>query len=327
MPICFGISFTNTMMNQASALVHVYTDGSIGVSTAAVEMGQGVNTKILSIVSRVLSVSPERIKLESTNTTRVANTSPTAASSGADLNGMAAQAACLVLRDRLKQFAADHFDQPDPAKIELVEERVTNAGVDTGWTWTSLIAAANAARISLTAQHFYATPGLYFNRETSKGHAFAYHVYGTALFEVTVDCLRGTYVIDAVTVEHDAGRSLHPAIDLSQTEGAIMQGIGWMTMEEILYNEEGRLLTDALSTYKVPDMQSTPETMAIHFLENSDNPLTPFNSKAIGEPPFMYGIGAFFALNDAIKAFRPGKPTAMTAPMTNERVLRALYEA
>ncbi len=325
MPICFGISFTNTMMNQASALVHIYTDGSVGISTAAIEMGQGVNMKILSIAQRIFSIQPERIKLESTNTTRVANTSPTAASSGADLNGMAAQLACSVLLERLKKFAAEQLQQSDVSKIVLRDEKIINDGNETDWTWEKLISAANANRISLSSQHFYATPEIYFNRETSKGHPFAYHVFGTALFEVTLDCLRGIYEIDAVNIVHDFGKSLYPAIDLSQAEGALMQGIGWMTMEEIIYNADGRLLTDALSTYKVPDIHFAPKEINIHVLENSENPFTPFNSKAIGEPPFMYGIGAYFALLNAVKAFRPEKKFIIIAPMTPERALCSLY--
>jgi xanthine dehydrogenase large subunit len=326
MPICFGISFTNTMMNQASALVHIYTDGSVGVSTGAIEMGQGVNMKILSIVQRIFSIRAEHIKLESTNTTRAANTSPTAASSGADLNGMAAQLACGVLLERLKKFAAQRFDQPYVDLIEIRDEQVYNEGRQTGWTWTQLIAEANRARISLSSQHFYATPEIHFNRDTSKGHPFAYHVFGTALIEVTLDCLRGVYKIDAVNVVHDAGHSLHPVIDLSQAEGAIMQGIGWMTMEELLYTADGRLLTDALSTYKVPDMHFAPEHMNVEFLKESSNPYTPFNSKAIGEPPFMYGIAAYFALLYAVKAFRPGKEIEIAAPFTPERALLTLYQ-
>ena len=326
MPICFGISFTNTMMNQASALVHIYTDGSVGVSTGAVEMGQGVNMKILSIARTVFSIRPESIKLETTNTTRAANASPTAASTGADLNGMAAQLACGVLLDRLKRFAAERFDQPYVDLIDVRDEVVYNEEHDTGWTWQRLVAEANSARISLTCQHFYATPEIHFNRDTSKGHPFAYHVFGTALVEVTLDCLRGIYEIDAVNVVHDAGHSLHPAIDLSQVEGAVMQGIGWMTIEEVVYDKDGRLLTDALSTYKVPDMHFAPNVLSVDFLQHSENPLTPFNSKAIGEPPFMYGIGAYFALLSAVKAFRPGKQVPIVAPLTPERVLQALYE-
>ena len=326
MPICFGISFTNTILNQASALVHIYTDGSVGISTAAVEMGQGVNMKILSIAQRIFSITPGRIKLESTNTTRVANTSATAASSGADMNGAAAQLACNVLLERLKKFAAEQLHQPDAAKIELRDEQVLNDGNETGWDWKKLIASAHVARIGLTSQHYYATPNIYFDMKTSKGHPFAYHVYGTSIFEVTLDCLRGTYEIDAVNIVHDFGKSLIPAIDLSQAEGALMQGIGWMTMEEIIYNADGKLLTDALSTYKVPDIHFAPKELKIQFLANSDNPVTPFNSKAIGEPPFMYGIGVYFALVNAIKAFRSDKNYEMIAPMTPERALCSLYD-
>ncbi len=326
MPICFGISFTNTMMNQASALVHIYTDGSVGISTAAVEMGQGVNMKIHGIAQRIFSINAERIKLESTNTTRVANTSPTAASTGADLNGKAVQLACSVLLDRLKQFVSEQLQQPDSAKIVIRDEKLFNDGKETEWTWPRLILAANGARISLTAQHFYSTPNIHFDRETSKGQPFAYHVFGTALFQVTLDCLRGTYGIDAVNVVHDAGKSLQPVIDRSQAEGAIMQGIGWMTMEEIIYNNEGRLITDALSTYKVPDIHFTPAEMNVHFLDSSENPFAPFNSKAIGEPPFMYGIGVYFALMNAVKAFRPDVTFPVIAPMTPERALCLLYK-
>ena len=326
MPICFGISFTNTMMNQASALVHIYTDGSVGISTGAVEMGQGVNIKIHGIAQRIFSIKTERIKLESTNTTRVANTSPTAASSGADLNGKATELACNVLMERLMRFASEQLHQSDPAKIVIRDEKLYNDGNETEWSWETLISEANSARISLTAQHFYATPKIHFDRTLSKGHPFAYHVFGTALFEVTVDCVRGTYGIDAVNVVHDVGKSLHHAIDLSQAEGAIMQGIGWMTMEEILYNKEGRLITDALSTYKVPDIQFAPAEMNVSFLENSENPFAPFNSKAIGEPPFMYGIGVYFALMNAVKAFRPGEAFPAIAPMTPERALCLLYK-
>ncbi len=326
MPICFGISFTNTMMNQASALVHIYTDGSVGISTAAIEMGQGVNMKIHSIAQRIFSINSERIKLESTNTSRVANTSPTAASSGADLNGMATQLACNVLLDRLIIFASEQLQQSDPTKIIIRDEKIFNDGKETDWTWTKLISAANNARISLTSQYFYSTPSLHFDRALSKGHPFAYHVFGTALFEVTLDCLRGTYEIDEVNVVHDVGKSLQPSIDLSQAEGAIMQGIGWMTVEEIIYNCDGKLITDALSTYKVPDVHFAPKEMNISFLENSENPFAPFNSKAIGEPPFMYGIGAYFALLNAIKAFRPNTTYSPIAPMTPERALSLLYK-
>ena len=326
MPICFGISFTNMMLNQASALVHVYTDGSVGVSTAAVEMGQGVNAKIAAIAARTLSVGPGRVRVESTNTKRVANTSPTAASSAADLNGRATELACGVLAQRLREVAARLLGHGDAARVELRDEQVLDAGEPSGFTWLDVVSEAYQSRTSLTAQQHYATPRIHFDRATHKGDPFAYHVFGAAQIEVTLDGLRGTYDIDAVHVVHDVGRSLDPVIDRSQAEGAIMQGIGWLTVEEVQHTPEGRLLTDSLATYKVPDAMSVPGELAVRFLEDSDNPYAPFSSKAIGEPPLMYGIGAWFALREAMRAFRPDRTYALVAPLTAERVLCALYD-
>ncbi|MBI2428397.1 MAG: molybdopterin-dependent oxidoreductase [Ignavibacteriales bacterium] len=325
MPICFGISFTNTMMNQASALVHIYTDGSVGISTAAIEMGQGVNMKIVRTAERVFSIPIDWIRIETTNTTRIANTSPTAASSGADLNGKATYFACVELLKRLKKLAAEELKQEDEAKIEMRNGVIFNSGKETELAWKKLITVAHQKRISLSEHHHYATPKIHFDVKTSKGHPFAYHVFGTALIQATVDCLRGIYEIDSVDAVHDFGMSLHPAVDLSQAEGGIMQGIGWMTLEEVVYNSEGKLLTDALSTYKVPDIQFAPKRVRVDFLENSENTFGPFNSKAIGEPPFMYGIGAFFAIREAMKAFRPDQEFQFKAPVTSERVLTSLY--
>lgn len=325
MPVCFGISFTTTFMNQASALVHVYTDGSVNVSTAAVEMGQGVNAKITEVASRVLGINHSRIKIESTNTSRVANTSPTAASKGADLNGYATKAACEIIFERLKKLAAKEVGEENSELIVIKDEVVFVGDNRTDLSWNKLIQTAHFNRVSLSAQAHHATKDIYFNKETSKGKPFAYHVYGTAVVEATVDCLRGTYKIDSVNVVHDFGESLNPVIDKGQAEGAIIQGLGWMTIEEIIYNEKGRLITDALSTYKIPDINFAPEEIQIHFLEDAPNPYGPFQSKAIGEPPFMYGIGGFFAIRNAMKAFNPNTHYEFYAPMTNEKVLMALY--
>ncbi|UCH98596.1 MAG: molybdopterin-dependent oxidoreductase [Candidatus Aminicenantes bacterium] len=326
MPVCFGISFTNTSLNQAGALVHVYTDASVSVSTGAVEMGQGVNMKILRVAAHTFSIAPERIKIETTNTTRVANTSPTAASTGADMNGKATEFACQSIRERLKKVAAEWLDHPDPNDIEIKDEIFYLNRKKTGLTWEKVVNHAYWKRINLSAQGFYATPGIYFDRVTEKGKPFAYHVFGTSSFEVTLDCLRGTYDIDAVHIVHDGGKSLDLPIDRGQAEGGVIQGIGWMTMEELVHDKGGRLLTDNTSTYKIPDIKSTPKILQVHFLEDANNPKAVMNSKAIGEPPFMYGIGAYFAILDAMKAFRPGKELFFNSPLTPEKVLGFLYE-
>lgn len=325
MPICFGISFTNTFLNQASALVHVYTDGSVGVSTAAVEMGQGVNEKIKIAVSKTFSVAQDRIRIETTNTTRVANTSATAASSGADLNGNAAILACKNILDRLLKVAAEELKVPDSRELELRDEVLFHKRIKTDLVWNELIKIAYQKRISLSSQALYATPDIHFNRATNTGKPFAYHVYGTGIATATVDCLRGTYSIDSVKVVHDFGKSLNPVIDLGQAEGGIAQGIGWLTVEEVIHSNEGKLLSNSLSTYKIPDIYTAPKEIEVHFLEDSENQYGPFNSKAIGEPPLMYGIGAYFAILNAMKAFRPEKNFEINAPLTPEKVLMNLY--
>ncbi len=325
MPICFGISFTNTPMNHARALVHIYQDGSVGISTGAVEMGQSVNTKMLQVAAQTFSIDPELIKLETTNTTRVANTSPTAASATADLNGKALLKACTALLDRLKHVAADEL----------------SAGVDTltinnGWIevngekteldWNDLVFKTFWKRICLTENAHYATPIIKFDKTKEKGHPFAYHVYGAALVQTTVDCLRGTYEIDSVDIVHDFGKSMNKGVDLGQVEGALAQGIGWMTMEEVAYNEQGRLLSNTLSTYKIPDIFSIAKDIKVEALETDGHDMAIFKSKAVGEPPLMYGIGAYFALANAIKAFNPDYQMKFHSPMTPEKVMVGLYD-
>lgn len=324
MPICFGISFTKTLMNQARALVHVYTDGSIGVSTGAVEMGQGVNTKIAQVVAREFSMDPALVKIHTTNTFRIANTSPSAASATADLNGKAAQLACKEIKERLLEFAA-HELHASLENLQLSEGELLFKGKNCGWNWKKLIQEAFVRRINLSAHAHYSTPEIHFDSKQEKGHPFAYHVYGTAITTVTVDCLRGTYTFDCVEVVHDIGSGMHEQIDRGQCEGGIVQGIGWMTMEEIIYDKEGKLKSNALSTYKVPDLYSAPKSIAIHFLESSMDNLALLRSKAVGEPPLMYGIGAYFALRNAVKAFNPKAKLAFDAPMTPEKVLMGLF--
>ena len=324
MPITFGISFTNTPMNHARALVHIYLDGSVGISTAAVEMGQGVNTKMVQIAAQVFSIPLHKIKIETTNTTRVANTSPSAASSTADLNGKATLKACNALLDRLKDVASEELNISKET-ISLRDEYVYTDETKSDLTWTELISKTMLKRVALTENAHYATPEIHFDKTKEKGHPFAYHVYGTAIISTTVDCTRGTYEFDSVKIVHDYGVSMSKGIDLGQVEGALVQGIGWMTMEEIAYNENGRLLSNALSTYKIPDIFSVPKNIEVIPVETHGNEMAILKSKAVGEPPLMYGIGAYFALQNAIKAYNPNYKPKFHAPMTPEKMLMSLY--
>lgn len=333
-PVCFGISFTKTPMNQARSLVHVYTDGSVAVSTGAVEMGQGVNTKIAQVASRVFSLPIERVKVHTTNTLRIANTSPTAASAAADLNGKATQIACETILKRLKDVAKDLVEAQSANDISLKDGFVFRKGESTNLDWLVLVNEAHLQRVNLSEHAHYATAGINFDWSIAKGHPFAYHVYGTAIVGVTVDCLRGIYTVDFVKCCHDFGSSMNTSVDYGQIEGGIVQGIGWMTMEEVFYDESGKLRSNALSTYKIPDIYSVPKEIAILPLETTRANLAIFNSKAVGEPPLMYGIGAYFAIRNAVKAFKNNLSAiadgsdislAFDAPFTPEKVLMNLY--
>jgi xanthine dehydrogenase large subunit len=304
MPICFGISFTNKMMNQAGSLVHIYLDGSVSVATGAVEMGQGVTAKLRHVAALTLGCDPDRITIAATSTTTVANTSPTAASAGADLNGMAVRIACTTLRERLDEMGLD-------------------------LSWDELVGHAHQERVHLSAAAHYATPNIHYDKDVEWGAPFAYHVYGASITQVTVDCLLGTYTIDSVQIVHDGGKSLAPLVDRGQVEGGLAQGIGWLTLEELAYGEDGRLLSGSLATYKAPDVYSGPAKVEVEFLEHDEAPSAVLGSKGIGEPPLMYGIGAFFAIRDAARAFRPAAASPgddlLTAPLTPERLLMYLH--
>ncbi|MCB9000651.1 MAG: molybdopterin-dependent oxidoreductase [Bacteroidales bacterium] len=325
MPLCFGISFTNTSMNQARALVHIYQDGSVSVSTAAIEMGQGVNTKLAQVASMVLGIDTNKVKIHSTNTSRVANTSPTAASSGADLNGNALRIAANALLNRLKEVAAGML-KCDAKSISINNEEVLQNGKPSGISWKKLVLTAHLQRVCLSENGHYATPVIYFDKTKEKGHPFAYHVYGTGIITTTVDCIRGTYKIDDVLIVHDFGKSINLTIDQGQIEGAVVQGIGWTTMEELAFDKNGRLLSNSLSTYKVPDIHFAPNTIKCIPLETEGHELAVMRSKAIGEPPFMYGIAAYFAIQNAIKAYNPNHKLKFDTPITPEKVLLQLYE-
>lgn len=325
MPICFGISFTKILMNQARALVHIYMDGSINVTTGAIEMGQGVNTKMLQVAAKTFSVNPGKIKVSSTNTYKIANTSPSAASATADLNGRAVQVACEAILARLKTFAAKLLSENEN-RISIRDEVVYVKDSMTDLKWNDLIIQAYLQRINLSEHGHYATPVVNFDPSIEKGHPFAYHVFGTALTVVKLDCLRGTYEIEAVKVVHDFGTSMNTIIDKGQIEGGIVQGIGWMTMEEIVYDNNGKLRSNALSTYKVPDIYSAPKLIDIVFYKSEAENLAIFNSKAVGEPPLMYGIGIYFALRNAVKAFNPESKIGFSSPLTPEKALLGLYK-
>ncbi|KXK28465.1 MAG: xanthine dehydrogenase [Candidatus Brocadia sinica] len=325
MPICFGISFTTTYMNQASALVHVYTDGSISVSTGGVEMGQGLKSNIASIAAKGFGVGEHRVKIESTNTTRIANMSPSAASATTVLNGNATLVAIEQVLDRLKSAVAKELGVQDKGRITIVDEKVLCDGCKTDWTWDRLVQTAHLNRIGLSAHGFFATPDIYFDKVKEKGHPFAYHIFGTAIIEITLDCLRGTYDIDSIRIVHDLGRQLSELADRGQIEGGLAQGLGWMTIEDLRFNEKGQLLSGALATYKVPDVYFMPDDIELTLLEDEGNAVGPYGNKAVGEPPLMYGIGVFFAIRCAMRAFRPQKEFAFVSPLTPERVLLQLY--
>jgi xanthine dehydrogenase large subunit len=326
-PVCFGISFTKTPMNQARSLVHVYTDGSVAVSTGAVEMGQGVNTKIAQVAAKVFSLPIEDIKVHTTNTLRIANTSPTAASAAADLNGKATQIACETILLRLKEVAAELVESSGVEAISVIEGNVFRDNQMTDLDWETLVNEAHLRRVNLSEHSHYATPGIHFDWSTAKGHPFAYHTYGTAVIGVTVDCLRGRYEIDFVKNVHDFGSSMNLDVDFGQIEGGIVQGIGWMTMEEVFYDENGGLRSNALSTYKVPDIYSVPHEIETIPLETNSENLAIFSSKAVGEPPLMYGLGAYFAIREALKAFDGSISIGFDAPFTPEKVLMKLHSS
>ncbi len=324
-PVKFGISFTAMHLNQAGALVHLYTDGSIHLNHGGTEMGQGLMIKVAQVVADVFAVPVETVRISATRTDKVPNTSATAASSGSDLNGMAAFNAAETLRRRLAAFLA--------GKYGVAEEdvRFTRDGVMAGQEripFPSLCRMAHVGRISLSATGYYATPKIHYDRKAHRGRPFLYFAYGAALSEVVVDTLTGEHRVLSVDILHDVGRSLNPAIDLGQIEGGFVQGMGWLTTEELVYAEDGRLLTHAPSTYKIPTAGDRPARMDIRLWEAGRNvERTIHRSKAVGEPPFMLAISVFSAITQAVAAAAPGRGLPkLDAPATPERVLFAIEE-
>ncbi|MDD7908801.1 xanthine dehydrogenase molybdopterin binding subunit [Pseudovibrio exalbescens] len=324
-PVKFGISFTLTHLNQAGALVHLYRDGSVHLNHGGTEMGQGLYQKVAQIAADEMGVSLDKVKITAANTSKVPNTSPTAASSGTDLNGMAVVLACREIKGRMLAFAARHYDVVE-TEIHLEDNRVYFEGQNS-MSVADLARAAYSGRVSLSAAGYYATPKINWERETQKGRPFFYFAYGAACAEVTVDTLTGENRVDRVDVIHDVGRSINPAIDIGQIEGGFVQGMGWLTTEELCWDKQGRFRTHAPSTYKIPTATDVPEAFHVKLYESKGNPEeTVFNSKAVGEPPLMLPISVHCAINDAISSLKPGFIPRLNAPATPEAILSAVHE-
>ncbi len=323
-PVKFGISFTATHYNQAGALLHLYRDGTLLVNHGGTEMGQGLFTKVQQVVAHELGVPLAQVRVSASDTSKVPNASPTAASSGSDLNGIAAQRAAATLRARLATFAAGRFGC-SPAEV-AIEHGVVTAGTST-LPFAELARLAYFARVPLFAAGFYATPKVHYDRHTLSGRPFFYFAYGAAVSEVAIDTLSGEHRLLAVDILHDAGRSLNPALDRGQVEGGFIQGYGWLTMEELWWDERGSLRTHAPSTYKIPAARDCPEAFRIEFFDAPNREDTIHRSKAVGEPPLMLALSAFHALRDAVASVdRHRTLPRLDAPATPERILAAVAD-
>jgi xanthine dehydrogenase large subunit len=322
-PVKFGISFTLTHMNQAGALVHVYTDGSVQLNHGGTEMGQGLYLKVAQIVAAEFGIPLDRVKITATTTAKVPNTSPTAASSGTDLNGKAAQVAAQTIKQRMAEVAAVAFGVP-PASIVFAGGKVAGGGQEISFGEAAKL--AHRARVSLSSTGYYSTPKIHYDTKTHTGRPFYYFAYGAALSEVEVDTLTGEYRLRRVDILHDAGQSLNPAIDLGQVEGGFVQGMGWLTTEELWWDDKGHLRTHAPSTYKIPACGDIPASFNVSlFKAGCNHEDVVYRSKAVGEPPLMLGIAVFQALRDAVAACGDGWTVPrFDAPATAERVLMAI---
>jgi xanthine dehydrogenase large subunit len=329
-PVKFGISFNATHLNQAGALVNIYSDGSVIVNHGGTEMGQGLFTKVQQVVAEELGIDRNRIRVSTTDTSKVPNTSATAASSGSDLNGMAVKEACRKLRDRLSDFAAKKWDVNATA-IRFVNDGIEaeSNGAKLRTPFDELVHDVWFARVSLSAQGFYKTPKIHWNRDTFKGRPFYYFAYGAACAQVAIDTLTGEMKVERVDVLHDVGSSLNPALDKGQVEGAFIQGVGWLTGEELKWNGKGVLTTHAPSTYKIPTAADIPETFNVWLVENSPNREdTIYRSKAVGEPPLMLAFSVHQAIRDAVSSITDHRDMAqLSAPATAEAILNALIAA
>jgi xanthine dehydrogenase large subunit len=322
-PVKFGISFTATQFNQAGALVHVFTDGSVLVNHGGTEMGQGLHTKVIQIVADTLGVPVDTVRISASDTDKVPNASATAASAGTDLNGRAAQFAARDIRQRIVEFFAKrHSVSPDTVAIE---SGVVRSGT-LAQPFVDVVQAAYAARVQLWSDGFYATPKIHYDKTTLTGRPFYYFAYGAACTEVLIDTLTGESRVLAVDILHDVGRSINPALDIGQIEGAFVQGMGWLTTEELVWNAQGRLATHAPSTYKIPATGDIPAHFNVALWPEPNREDNIYGSKAVGEPPFMLAISVLMALRQAVGAAHPDRrlPVPLSGPATPAAILNAL---
>lgn len=321
-PVKFGIAFTLKHLNQAGALVHVYTDGSVLVNHGGTEMGQGLHTKVAQVVAEEFGIDFDRVQITATKTDMVPNTTPTAASSGSDLNGMAAKRAAATIRERMAALAGRLYQVPG------AEVRFAGGMVEIGKRSISFAELAKTCfleRISLSSTGYFATPKITWDRASASGRPFLYFAYGAACSEVTIDTLTGEMRVDRVDLLHDVGNSLNPAIDIGQIEGGFVQGLGWLTTEELVFDARGRLATHAPSTYKIPVASDVPEDFRVALWKSRGNrEATIYRSKAVGEPPLMLAISVFSAILNAIAGLNPGQVPALNAPATPEAIVRAI---
>lgn len=321
-PVKFGISFNVRHFNQAGALVHVYTDGSVMVNHGGTEMGQGLHTKVMQVVAHELGVGLDRVRISATDTGKVANTSATAASTGADLNAKAAQDAARKIRLRLADFLVEQYALGEQTVI-FADGLIRAGGRE--WTFDEIIVQAYQSRVQLWSDGFYKTPGLNWDANALTGNPFYYYAYGAAVAEVAIDTLTGESRLLRADLLHDAGNPLNPAIDKGQVEGAFIQGVGWLTSEELLWSERGKLLTHAPSTYKIPAVSDCPADFRVELFENQNVKDSIMRSKAVGEPPLLLGFSVFFAIRDAIASVAANRiDPPLNAPATPERILDAV---
>jgi len=319
-PLQFGISFTLIHMNQAGALVHVYEDGSVHLNHGGTEMGQGLFTKVAQVVAEEFGIPLDWVRITATNTAKVPNASPTAASAGSDLNGMAAQVAARAIKTRMIALAAEHYRTP--ADQIHVRDGLVIIGNET-IPFPQLAKLCRQNRVQLSHAGFFKTPEIHWDRAARRGKPFLYFAYGAACAEVAVDILTGENKVTRVDILHDAGRSLNPALDIGQIEGGFVQGMGWLTTEELVFDGKGRLATHAPSTYKIPVASDVPADFRVALLDEPNRAATIYRSKAVGEPPLMLAISVYSAMLDALHSIAPGKQVSLDTPATPERILMA----